>query len=116
MIVLAFSLQANAKLNIDDSRQGALVYGFLATLTSPQNAGDGVLVVSADVSCTLHKSSAQHYCMSDVGGITGDVAGTLFESFSDKSQEEFGDVSLRSGAVTCASIEKDGKAPTYTCY
>lgn len=115
-LVFFLSMQAHAKLKIDDSRQGAMVYGFLSTLASPQNAGDGVLLVSAEVSCSLHKGNGQHYCMSDVGGITGDIAATLYQSFSKDAQEDFGEVTLRSGVVSCASIEESGKAARFNCY
>ncbi|WP_413569453.1 hypothetical protein ACLWBD_02805 [Bdellovibrio sp. HCB117] len=112
---LALTLQAHAELKITDPAKGGLLFGFLATMESPQNAGDGVLLVSADVSCALHKNK-QVYCMSSEGGITGEIAEELYLSFSPKSEEQFDDVTVRRGHVACASIEESGKAPRYNCF
>lgn len=118
---IALTMQAQARVNIKDSRTAGLMYGFLSVLSQPENAGDGVLVVSAEVTCNEQKSSNptrsdSYYCMADIGGITGDIAQTVYESLGTKGQESFDDgITARKGQVSCSSVEASGKAPRFSC-
>jgi hypothetical protein len=114
--LLTYSLTTLAGPKITDSRTSGLLYGFLTTIENAQNAGDGVLIVSADLSCSKHKINEQYYCMSDVGGITGDIAKSVYLSFPEETEEIFDQVTVRRGSVGCTSIEESGKAPLFNCF
>ena len=119
--VLLLSAQSYAGPKITDVRQGGFLYGFLTSIEDAQNAGDGVLIVAADISCTKHKSSDptavdSYYCMGEVGGITGDLAQLVYQSFKASTEEKQDDITIRSGTVACASIEESGQAPRFNCY
>ncbi len=114
--LLTISLSAQAGPIISDSRQAGFLFGFLTTIESTQNAGDGALIVSADFSCTKHLLSEQYYCMSDIGGITGDIASIVYESFPEKSEEFFDDIIKRHGNVSCVSFEKADSAVQFNCF
>lgn len=120
MATIALTLQAQARLDMKDSRMAGLMYGFLSVLAQPENAGDGVLVVTSEVSCNEQKStnptiSNSYYCMADIGGITGDVAEKVYNSMTTKGQESFDNITVRTGNVTCNSVELSGKAPRFSC-
>ncbi|WP_413612317.1 hypothetical protein [Bdellovibrio sp. HCB-110] len=115
-IALVLTSQAHASLKLQDERQGGLLYGFLTMVESAQNGGDGVLLVSAEISCTMHNNNNQYYCMSDVGGITGEIAELVYKSFPIDTEENVDSVTIRRGSVTCASIEESGKVPRFNCY
>ncbi len=113
------SLSAHA-VTIKDTRAAGLLYGFLSAIEQPQNAGDGVLIATADLSCSkvISKSpvvSDSYECTIDIGGISGDLAQTVFSQLPAASQENFDGISVRTGTASCFSIEVSGKAPRFEC-
>lgn len=119
LLVASFSISAQA-VTVKESRAAGLLYGFLSTIEQPQNAGDGVLIVSAEISCTKHSAqnsvtSDSYYCMAEVGGITGDLAESVYSQLSKKSEENFDGITVRSGNASCFSVEAPGKAPRFEC-
>ncbi|MFN3698118.1 MAG: hypothetical protein ACK4VO_11830 [Pseudobdellovibrio sp.] len=114
-MILLFSAQSFASLRLTHAEAG-LVYAFVNTVSADlQNAGDGVLVNSALISCTKHESNEQYYCMSDIGGLTGDIAKKLYNSMSKSTEENLDGVVLRNGNISCSSVSKNNKAETYKC-
>lgn len=119
ILVASFSFSAQA-VTVKESRAARLLYGFLSTIEQPQNAGDGILIVSADISCTKHTAqsivaSDSYYCIAEVGGIAGDLAETVYSQLSKKSEEVFDNVTVRTGTASCMSVETAGKAPRFEC-
>jgi hypothetical protein len=115
-MILTLTFQAYAGPKISESSNAGFLYGFLTTIENAKNAGDGVLIVSADVNCSKHLKSDQYFCMSDVGGITGDIAKLVYESFSKNTEETFDLAIVRRGTVTCLSVEESNKLPRFNCY
>lgn len=114
-LVLLFSAQSFASLKLTNAEAG-LVYAFVNTVSSDlQNAGDGVLVNSALINCTKHESNEQYYCMSDIGGLTGDIAKKLYNSMSKSTEQNMDGIVLRNGDINCSSVSLNNKAETYKC-
>jgi len=114
-LVLLFSAQSFASLKLTNAEAG-LVYAFVNTLSKElQNAGKGVFINSALVSCTKHESNEQFFCMSGIGGLTGDIAKKLYNSMSESTEQNIDGLITREGDITCSSLAKEAQAEAYKC-
>ena len=120
LFIAVISISAQADVTVKESRAAGLLYGFLSTIEQPQNAGDGVLIVSAEIVCTKHVAQSKvasdsYYCMADIGGITGDLAESVYLQLPKKLEQNIDDITVRTGNASCFSVEETGKAARFEC-